>query len=73
MKRAVKIMIAAVISSCLLAGCATATPTQKGAMTGAVVGGLAGQLIGGNTSATLIGAGAGALGGALLSDYKANQ
>jgi osmotically inducible lipoprotein OsmB len=73
MKRAVKILIAAVVLPCLLVGCATATPTQKGAMKGAVVGGLAGQLIGGDTSATLIGAGAGALGGALLSDYRANK
>jgi hypothetical protein len=31
---------------------------------------VAGQLIGGNTSATLIGAGAGALGGALFNDAR---
>lgn len=49
-------------------GCANMTPTQKGAATGAAVGAVAGQLIGGSTSATLIGAGAGALGGALLND-----
>ena len=66
-------VLALLLCSLLLAGCATATPAQKGAMGGAVVGGLAGQLIGGNTSSTLIGAGVGALGGALLNDHLANQ
>jgi hypothetical protein len=54
----------------LLGGCANMTPTQKGAVGGAAVGAVAGQLIGGNTKATLIGAGAGALGGALLNDAR---
>ena len=56
-----------------LAGCETATPTQKGAMGGAAVGALAGQAIGGNTSSTMIGATAGALGGALLNDHMSQQ
>ena len=37
-------------------------------MWGGAVGAVAGQIIGGDTEATLIGAGAGALGGALLND-----
>ncbi|MDP8244033.1 MAG: YMGG-like glycine zipper-containing protein [Candidatus Hinthialibacter antarcticus] len=53
--------------SLLFAGC-TATPAQKGAMGGGALGAVAGQLIGGDTKSTLIGAGAGALGGALLND-----
>jgi outer membrane lipoprotein SlyB len=44
------------------------TPAQEGAVGGAAVGAIAGQLIGGNTTSTLIGAGVGALGGALLND-----
>ena len=50
----------------LIQGCAT--PAQRGAVGGAAVGGLAGALIGGNRKGTLIGMGAGALGGALLND-----
>lgn len=49
-------------------GCADMTPTQKGAAVGGAVGAVGGQIIGGSTGATLIGAGAGALGGALLND-----
>ena len=49
-------------------GCANMTAAQKGAVGGAAAGAVAGQLIGGNTTATLIGAGVGALGGALLND-----
>jgi len=52
----------------LFGGCANMTAAQKGAVGGAAVGAVAGQLIGGNTTATLIGAGVGALGGALLND-----
>lgn len=60
-------VIAALGLSLVFAGC-TATPAQKGAMGGGALGAVAGQLLGGNTEATLIGAGAGALGGALLND-----
>ena len=62
------------ISLCLLAciayfshGCAS-TPAQRGAVGGAAAGAVAGQIIGRDTKSTLIGAGAGALGGALLND-----
>jgi outer membrane protein OmpA-like peptidoglycan-associated protein len=47
----------------LLTGCATATPEQKGAGTGAVIGAVAGQILGGDSKSTVIGAGLGALGG----------
>lgn len=53
-------------------GCQT-TPAQDGAMGGAAVGAIAGQLIGGDTESTLIGAGAGALGGALFNDYRVKE
>jgi outer membrane lipoprotein SlyB len=52
----------------LFVSCANMTFAQKGAVGGAAVGAVGGQLIGGNTKSTLIGAGAGALGGALLND-----
>jgi len=52
----------------LFGGCANMTPAQKGAVGGAALGGVAGGLIGGSRKATLIGAGVGALGGALLND-----
>ncbi len=47
----------------LLTGCATTTPEQKGAGTGALIGAVAGQILGRDTQATVIGAGLGALGG----------
>jgi outer membrane protein OmpA-like peptidoglycan-associated protein len=47
----------------LLTGCATATPEQKGAGTGAVIGAVAGQILGRDAKSTAIGAGLGALGG----------
>ena len=63
------IALAGLISlSLLFGGCAGMSPTQKGAAGGAAAGAVAGQLIGGNTKSTLIGAGVGALGGALLND-----
>jgi len=46
-----------------LAGCATATPEQKGAATGALLGAVAGQMLGHDSRSTAIGAGLGALGG----------
>ena len=68
MKRKVSIIILWLFISTLLCGCADMTPAQKGAVGGAAVGGAAGGLIGGSRKATLIGVGAGALGGALLND-----
>ena len=59
------LLLAAVI---MFTACAGMTPAQKGAVGGGAVGAIAGQLIGGNTESTLIGAGVGALGGALLND-----
>jgi hypothetical protein len=50
-------------------GCETTSATQRGAVGGAAAGAVAGQLIGGNTKYTLVGAGVGALGGALLNDH----
>ena len=54
-------------------GCATATPTQRGAASGAAVGAITGQIIGKNSKSTMIGAGVGALGGALLNDAQAQR
>lgn len=47
----------------LLTACATATPEQKGAGTGALIGAVAGQILGRDSKATAMGAGLGALGG----------
>jgi outer membrane protein OmpA-like peptidoglycan-associated protein len=49
--------------SILLTGCATATPEQQGAGTGALIGAVAGQIIGRDARSSAIGAGLGALGG----------
>jgi outer membrane protein OmpA-like peptidoglycan-associated protein len=46
-----------------LTGCATATPEQKGAGTGALIGAVAGQILGNDSRSSAIGAGLGALGG----------
>jgi outer membrane protein OmpA-like peptidoglycan-associated protein len=47
----------------LLTGCATATPEQQGAGTGALIGAVAGQVLGHDSRSSIIGAGLGALGG----------
>ncbi|WP_228768154.1 OmpA family protein [Limnohabitans sp. DM1] len=47
----------------LLTGCATATPEQKAAGTGALIGAVAGQILGHDSRSSAIGAGLGALGG----------
>ncbi len=70
MKKRFLILILCLMAPVALSGCADMTPTQKGAAYGAAGGAIAGQLIGGSTSATLIGAGAGALGGALINDAR---
>lgn len=67
-----KLIIPAVLVfgfSTMFQGCQT-TPAQDGAMGGAAVGAIAGQLIGRDTESTLIGAGAGALGGAIFNDWR---
>lgn len=65
-------MIAILALIFTVTGCTT-TPAQEGAMWGGGIGAIAGQLIGGDTESTLIGAGAGALGGAILNDHMKNQ
>lgn len=60
-----------IITLLLLSGCTT--PSQRGAIGGSAMGAAAGQIIGGDTEATLIGAGLGALGGALANDYIDQQ
>jgi len=61
----------------LIAGCATATPTQKGAVTGSAIGAGLGAIIGHQSGETgegaLIGAAAGGLAGALIGDAMASQ
>jgi osmotically inducible lipoprotein OsmB len=53
----------------LLGGCATYE--ERGVVGGALAGAAVGQIIGKNTKSTMIGAGVGAVGGALLNDrYK---
>ena len=51
----------------LLTACATATPEQKGAGTGALIGAVAGQVLGRDAKSSAIGAGLGALGGYIWS------
>lgn len=68
MKRSVARIILCLLIPVFFCGCADMTPAQKGAVGGAAVGGAAGGLIGGSRKATVIGAGVGALGGALLND-----
>ena len=50
-----------------------ATPGERGAVGGAAAGALAGQAIGRNTKSTLIGAGVGALGGAVINNERARR
>ena len=58
-------------------GCATTTPTQKGALAGSAVGAGLGAIIGHQSGDTgkgaLIGAAAGGLGGALIGDAMASR
>ena len=61
----------------LVAGCATATPTQKGAVAGSAVGAGLGAIIGHQSVDTgkgaLVGAAAGGLAGSLLGDTMASK
>ncbi len=61
----------------LVTGCATATPTQKGAVAGSAIGAGLGAIIGHQSGDTgkgaLIGAAAGGLGGALIGDAAATK
>ena len=70
-------LIALTVVSVLALGCATATPTQKGAVTGSAIGAGLGAIIGHQSGETgkgaLIGAAAGGLAGGLLGDAMANQ
>ena len=65
------------VLSFLVVGCATATPTQKGAVAGSALGAGLGAIIGhqsGNTAeGALIGAAAGGIGGALVGDAAASK
>ncbi len=55
-------------------GCSTyPSAAEVGAARGAAVGAIAGQAIGRNTKSTLIGVGAGALGGAVLNNERARR
>jgi len=56
-------VVALTCLSLWLSGCATATPEQRGAGTGALIGAVAGQLLGHDSRSSAIGAGLGALGG----------
>lgn len=57
-----------VIAPVFFSGCGPTTPGERGAIGGAAVGAAAGQIIGRDTKSTLIGAGVGAVGGALLNN-----
>jgi len=65
-------MLALAVIALTLAGCATMTPTQGGALTGGAIGAGTGALIGSTSGhageGALIGAGVGALSGALIGD-----
>lgn len=63
----------ALVGAVFFVSACTSTPAQRGALGGGALGALGGQLIGGDTEATLIGAGVGALGGAILNDHIDKQ
>ncbi len=60
------IALVALVLAVIAGGCANLDKTQNGALLGAGAGALAGQGFGGDTKSTLIGAGIGGLGGALV-------
>ncbi len=69
--------VSVITLSFLVMGCATATPTQKGAVTGSALGAGLGAIIGHQSGkmaeGALIGAAAGGLGGALVGDMMATK
>jgi len=73
MKKRVVTLCMLISVAVLFGGCATSTPAQRGAAGGAAVGALTGQIVGKNTKSTMIGAGVGALGGALLNDAQSQR
>ena len=71
-----KLLTGMLLASLMVGGCADMSQTTKGAGigtgAGALVGAGLGQLIGGNTTSTLIGAGAGAVAGGLTGGLVGN-
>ena len=68
-------LLAVLLASMLFnAGCSTyPSAAEVGGARGAAAGAIAGQAIGRNTKSTLIGAGIGAVGGAVLNDQRARN
>ena len=71
--KAMTLMVVLAVAAAGLTGCATMTPTQGGALTGATIGAGTGALIGGASrgragEGALVGAAVGGLSGALVGD-----
>ena len=77
MKRICASCLMAVLFACVMllnAGCSTyPSAAEVGGARGAAAGAIAGQALGRNTKSTLIGAGIGAVGGAVLNDQRARN
>lgn len=75
--RAMRSLAVFSVLSILVLGCATTTPTQKGALAGSAIGAGLGAIIGHQSGeaaeGALIGAAAGGLGGALIGDAMASK
>ncbi|MGL4253488.1 MAG: YMGG-like glycine zipper-containing protein [Fusobacteriaceae bacterium] len=63
-------LIAAFLLTLALVGCAETSYQRRSAVGGAALGALAGQLIGGDSRATLIGAGIGAVAGGAVARHR---
>jgi outer membrane lipoprotein SlyB len=69
-KRWITILVAVIVSSCLVFFASCESDAQTGALIGTAAGAGAGQAIGGNTEATLIGAGVGAAAGYIIGNEQ---
>lgn len=70
----VSILIVAVsLAGAALGGCNTGSPAAQGAVVGGLAGAAVGGIAGGNVQSAAIGAGVGAVGGAIIADATSNR
>lgn len=72
MKRSISLFVLVAFLAFQLAGCATMSNTEQGALGGAIAGGLLGAALG-DTKGAIIGAAAGAIVGAVIGNYYDKQ
>ncbi|MBZ9936471.1 hypothetical protein LB518_09210 [Mesorhizobium sp. BR1-1-16] len=67
------LIVAVTLAGAALAGCSTGSPAGDGAVVGGLAGAAVGGIAGGNVQSAAIGAGVGAIGGAVIADAASKR